>query len=104
MEYTPLVFFLENYKILIAEMNQLKSYYSRRKTKKYSYQIRDRTEESNICAESSRVLCSQILLFLPVSNTQLFYDLRVFGFAVFTKTALNSRWICDTMIYGVLYL
>ena len=50
----------------VGEDTQIKSYYSRRKTKKYSHQIRDRTEESNICAESSRVLCSQILLFLPV--------------------------------------
>ena len=32
------------------------------------------------------------------------YNLRIFCFAVFTKTALNSCWFYDTMINGVLYL
>ena len=44
-----------------------KSYYNRRKTTNYSYQIRDRTEESNICAESSRFTNHKFFFFCRYS-------------------------------------
>ena len=60
----------------VGEDTQLKSYYSRRKTKMYSNRSRNRTEESNICAEN--------LSFFPPSNA---------------FSAVNNLANSDVMVY-----